>query len=485
MNEKKAENTELKAIKLTFFSIMFIYAVLVVAFYYLSGDQLRYRSSRENISMPVADSGSIELSNGVVIEQVLPIKIDRLKSISVLFGTYYRTNAGKLTMELIRQSDNATVLSQEYDAAEITEGQEVCISTELPIENKDWSVFKLRITADSAPGMGVTPMVNSADSLREGWQLFYDGVPAEGALCFSATGEEYIWTGLHYWKFVLAFGVVLAIFLIAVFLRYTAGKKSYIVGAFLAINKYRFLINQLVSRDFKTRYKRSVLGMFWSILNPLLMMIVQYIVFSTIFRSDIPYFAAYLIIGLVMFNFFSEACSQTLYSIVGNAPLIKKVYMPKYIYPVTRTMMSVINLIMSFFPMLLVCLLTGIHFKKSAVLVLFFMVCLIIFSLGIGMMLATSMVFFRDTQFLWGVVSMMWMYITPTFYPETIIPENIRVLLKLNPLYHFMKNARLCLMSGISPEPKEYLRCLVLAVVTLAIGALIFRKNQNKFVLYL
>ena len=273
--------------------------------------------------------------------------------------------------------------------------------------------------------------------------------------------------------------------LFAVWLRIRQGRRSYVINAVIAVKKYRFLIRQLVSRDFKTKYKRSVLGMFWSFLNPLLTMCVQYFVFSTIFKSDIPNYAVYLLIGIVAFNFFSEATGMALSSIVGNAGLITKVYMPKYIYPLTRVMSSVVNLGISLIPLVIVSLATGIQFKKSAVLTLFFLCCVIIFSLGLGLLLSASMVFFRDTQFLWGVLNMIWMYATPIFYPESILPENFKIILRINPMYYFLKNARLCILDGISPEPAVYMQCALMALGALAAGALVFRKSQDRFVLYL
>ena len=192
-----------------------------------------------------------------------------------------------------------------------------------------------------------------------------------------------------------------------------------------------------------------------------------------------------LLIGVVMFNFFSEACGMSLTSILGNAGLITKVYMPKYIYPLTRVMSSMVNLAISLIPLVIMCLATGVHFQKSVVLALYFMMCLVIFCLGLGLLLSTSMVFFRDTQFLWGVLSMMWMYATPIFYPETILPEEFKFVLRINPLYHFLKNTRICILDGISPEPFVYFQCFMIALGMLLVGALVFRKNQDKFVLYL
>ena len=214
-------------------------------------------------------------------------------------------------------------------------------------------------------------------------------------------------------------------------------------------------------------------------------MTVQYFIFSTIFKTDIPNYAAYLLIGIVCFNFFSEASNMSLFSILGNAGLITKVYMPKYIYPVTRVLSSVVNLGISLIPLILVCLLTGVHFQKSALLALYFLVCLIIFTLGVCLVLSAAMVFFRDTQFLWSVFSMVWMYATAIFYPESILPEKYRFVLDINPLYHFIKNIRVCILNGVSPEPAVYGQCLLISLLMLLVGAWVFKKNQDKFVLYL
>ena len=225
--------------------------------------------------------------------------------------------------------------------------------------------------------------------------------------------------------------------------------------------------------------------MFWSFLNPLLTMTVQYFVFSTIFKSDIPNYAVYLLVGIVTFNFFSEACGMSLTSIIGNSGLITKVYVPKYIYPLTRVMSSVVNLVISLIPLLLVSLVTGLQMHRAVILALYFLLCVVIFSLGLGLLLSSAMVFFRDAQFLWNVLNMIWMYATPIFYPESILPEKFRIILKLNPLYHFLKNTRLCILDGISPEPAVYIQCLLMALGALLVGALVFRRTQDRFVLYL
>lgn len=461
------------------------YWALVILFYFLAGEQLHLRKSRGNIDLLPAESGTVELAGGNVVEQQFITTIHRLEQVSIQWGTYYRQNAGTISIELWDLSQNGIIASQTYDAAAIQEGGVTTLTTAKPLEGLYGIPLLLRIYADSPLGNAVSPLMNQSTPVEEGSTLFLNGTPVEGTLCFSVTGEDYIWTGLHYWEFAITGFGLLVLLLVVIWYRCKKGKRSYILNAVIAVQKYRFLIQQLVSRDFKTKYKRSVLGILWSFLNPLLTMCIQYVVFSTIFKSDISNYPAYLLIGIVSFNFFSEACSMALTSVVGNASLITKVYMPKYIYPFTRIMSSVINLVISWMPLLIVCVLTGVQFHRSIILALYFFLCLIIFCLGLGMLLASSMVFFRDTQFLWGVFSLMWMYITPVFYPENILPENFKFILKINPLYHFLKNARVCILDGISPEPIVYVQCLLIAVGALIVGAVLFCKSQDRFVLYL
>lgn len=460
------------------------YIGAVVLFYFLAGEQLHLRQSRDNLTLPTADSGTLELVAGSIVEQRFFTEIQRLEQIDIQWGTYYRPNAGAVLVELVDLRSSEVLLSQTFDAAGIQEGGLTSLMPETPVEGLYQVPLLLRLTADSQPGSAVSPLMDTQGQ-EDGWALSLNGTPAPGVLCVALSGTDYIWTGLHYWEFAAIGLILVLLFIVAVWMRVRSGKRSYVVNAVIAVQKYRFLIRQLVSRDFRTKYKRSILGMFWSFLNPLLTMLIQYFVFSTIFKSDVPNFAAYLIIGTVMFNFFSEACGMALSSIVGNASLITKVYMPKYIYPLTRVMSSVVNLTISLVPLLIVCIITGVEFHRSSVLALYFLICLTIFSLGLGILLSAAMVFFRDTQFLWGVLSMMWMYATPIFYPESILPEEFKFILQVNPLYHFLKNARLCILDGISPEPVIYVQCLLMALVALVIGALVFRKSQDRFVLYL
>ena len=484
------EQTQPKTILRRLAGVLLIgYLAAVVLFYFLAGEQLHLRESRGNIDLLPAESGTMELTAGCTVEQQFTTKIQRLEQVSVQWGTYYRQNSGTALIELWDLQNNRLLLSQTFDAAAISEGGLTTLTAEEPIEGLYLVPLSLRIASlDSQPGSAPSPLMNLQPQTEEAGgsqQLLLNGKPASGTLCFTVRGTDYIWTGLHYWEFAAAGFVLLILLLATIWYRSQKEKRSYVINAVIAVQKYRFLIRQLVARDFKIKYKRSVLGMFWSFLNPLLMMCVQYFVFSTIFKNDIPNYAVYLLIGVVVFNFFSEACGMALGSIVGNAGLITKVYMPKYIYPLTRVMSSVINLGISLIPLLIVSLATGVRFHKSAILSFYFFICVIIFSLGLGLFLSAAMVFFRDVQFLWGVLSMIWMYATPIFYPETILPDNFKIILQVNPLYHFLKNARICILDGISPEPIVYIQCMLIALAVLVVGAIVFRKSQDRFVLYL
>lgn len=466
-------------------AIFVSYIFLVVCFNSLAGNQLRFSPSRGNTDMPMATSGTVELVIGATVEQTFIAEIQRMKQISIKWGTYGHKNAGTAVVEVYNLNNHSLLMSQTVDVAKIIEGAVTVLSADQPIEGLFGVPLMIRITSpDSETGSAVSPMM-SLERLKDDYKLSLNGNPINGTLCFSVTGEDYSWIGVHYWKLVLAFGVLLLFYLLTSLSKEKKGKKNLLLNMMVVVKKYRFLIHQLVSRDFKTKYKRSVLGVLWSFLNPLLTMIIQYIVFSTVFKADILNFPVYLLTGIVMFNYFSEACGMTLTSILSNAALITKVYVPKYIYPLSRVLSSAVNLLISLIPLMCVIIFTGVTVTPAYLLIIFALCCLILFSLGLGMLLASSMVFFRDTQFLWGVLSMIWMYATPIFYPESILPEQFSFILKINPLYYFIQFARTCILNGTSPELTLYVKCAAFAIGMLAIGALVFKKTQDRFILYI
>ena len=250
--------------------------------------------------------------------------------------------------------------------------------------------------------------------------------------------------------------------------------------------KYIELLKQLVLKDIKLKYRRSYLGYIWSILNPLLMMIVLTVVFSNLFKFDIPNFSAYLLTGQLIFGFVSEATSSSVTAIVHNASLIKKTYVPKYIFTVSKVGSSLVNLLFSLGALLLVMIFTDAEFSWN---LLFFPVIILevfIFSLGLGLWLSAITVFFRDIQYLWGVFISMWMYLTPLFYPVSIIPEEYQDLYKnANPMYGYIEQFRDIVLHAKFPQTDSILIGFGTAILVLVLGAWYFNKKQDEFILYI
>lgn len=265
-----------------------------------------------------------------------------------------------------------------------------------------------------------------------------------------------------------------------------------------------FILQQLVTKDFKLKYRRSVLGVVWSVLNPLLMMAVMTLVFSNMFRFNIDHYPLYLILGTVLFTLMSDATNGAMSSIIDAAPLIKKVRVKKAVFPIEKVLFSLVNFALSLVAVAGVMIF--FHFTSSAddpfylhstmlmgiVLILY----VVIFSIGIGLILSALSVFFRDVMHLWGVVMTAWNYLTPVFWPQDLVqftaglpnPALAQALVAVenfNPMYHYVVYFRDVMMYGTIPGLQENLICLAFALVTLGVGILIFHKTQHKFILYI
>lgn len=480
-----------KKISLSKGCIIFIilYAVIMAVFYICAKDGLNYRYTQSDMLSNESVIG--EITNETEILQNFKSTINgELNMLSFYMATYSRENTSEVTFSIF--DGDKKLADKTVSTADIKDNQnfDICFDSIIKLE-KD-KLYTISVTSNAESGNGVTIYCGNkisagkADITQEipqELQVSINGKTSGSALCYIIKTKENLIYGKLFPYFAAIAGVFLTMYCIYLVRCSKSGKSCLVIKIIDIFKKYRFLIKQLVARDFKTKYKRSVLGVLWSFLNPILTMAVQYIVFSTLFKSNIPNFALYLIIGIVCFNFFTEAVGMSLTSITGNAALITKVYMPKYIYPVSRTISSGINLLLSLIPLLGVMIITRAPFTKAALLFPIPLICLFIFSLGIGMILSTMMVFFRDTQFLWNVISMIWMYITPIFYPESIIPAKFMLVFKLNPMYHIIRLLRTMLINGVSPEPKAYFICIFMSVAVMVIGAIIFKKNQDKFVL--
>ncbi|TGE33797.1 ABC transporter permease [Desulfosporosinus sp. Sb-LF] len=249
--------------------------------------------------------------------------------------------------------------------------------------------------------------------------------------------------------------------------------------------KYQDLLYELVVRDIKIRYRRSFLGLLWTLLNPILMMAVITLVFSHLFRFDIENFAIYFFTGNILFAFVAESTTNALYSITGSGNLIKKVYIPKYLFPMSKVLSSVVNLFFSYIAMMLVMVFTGVSFHVTMILSIIVMAYIIMFALGLGLILATVMVFFRDTAHLYGVVTLAWMYLTPIFYPISMLQGKLDIVLKINPMVYFITYLRNVVLYNMVPSMGENLTCFGIGVGFLIVGLFVFYRNQDKFILYI
>ncbi len=260
------------------------------------------------------------------------------------------------------------------------------------------------------------------------------------------------------------------------------------------VKRYQFLMSQLIMRDFKVKYKRSVLGVLWSILQPVLMMAVMSVVFSQMFKFKVDgtNYLVYLMTGLIMFNYFSEASSNAMTSVVFNFTLINKVYIPKYIFPLSKCIFVGINFLFTLIPWFAIILLSYVGLGQYPasincwyILLPYIFLCLFMFTLGIGMILACISVFLRDMFYIYTIILTIWNYLTPVFYSIEILPSNLQALFKLNPLYMFITCARSIVLSGQRPSITQLLTIGIISLVTLIIGLVFFRKKQDKFIYYI
>lgn len=250
--------------------------------------------------------------------------------------------------------------------------------------------------------------------------------------------------------------------------------------------KYRSLVKQLVLKDIKLKYRRSFLGYVWSVLNPLMVMVVMYLVFSHMFRFDVENYPAYLIIGQTLFTFMTEATNQAIFSITGNGTLLKKVYVPKYVFTLSKVTSSLVNLLFSMGAMLIVFIFTKVPFSPFMLFIPVVLAQLYLFSLGLGLFLAQAAVFFRDIQYIYSVLTTAWMYLTPLFYPMEQLPQQMQEAIRVcNPMYHYITQFRTIILYQRLPDGAAVLYGTALAFAFVLLGTWSFLRSQDRFILYI
>ena len=466
-----------------------IYVVFALSFYLIAQYQIKYTSEEEVYIGEDAETNLGELVDGTTIVQTFIPQLQYIRELNIRFSTFDRVNTGELTISLISMDSDVVLWETVVDTATLKDNSWLSFRFDEAIEVQEYLGKSLGLcieVAGAESGSAVTVGCQQTE-LDPNNVLILNGEVVENTeLCLSVVKNSDSVYAPYYLPILIGVFVLLAADCGWLIWADKKGKTGGGLQLVHVINRYNFLLKQLISRDFKTKYKRSVLGVFWSFLNPLLTMLVQYAVFSQLFKFDIENYPVYLLTGIVFFNNFTDSTNQAMMAIVGNAQLITKVYVPKYIYPISKVLSTSINLLFSMIPLLIVALVTGVKITPALIMLPLGIFLLLLFTIGFAFAVSAGMVFFRDIQFLWGVFIMIWMYATPIIYPIDILKGSFMYpMQQLNPMYHYITFFRTIIIDGVSPEPSSYIICIGLAVVSLLVGGLIFKKTQDKFVLYI
>ncbi len=253
----------------------------------------------------------------------------------------------------------------------------------------------------------------------------------------------------------------------------------------LNFSKYRFLLIELVKRDIKVKYRSSILGILWSFMNPLLMMVVMTIIFQNLFGRSITNFPVYYLSGMLIFSLFSQGSSGAMTSITGNAAMLNKVYIPKYMYSLSRVLSSLVTFAFSIIILVLIMLATGAPFSIYILYSFIPVILVVMITVGAGLLLATINVFFRDVQHLYKVFTTLLMYASALFYPVSIVPEQFQVFFTYNPLFAIITLFRDSFYSGTPYDLFNIVYASIFSVFFLILGMTMFYKYQDKFILHL
>ena len=253
---------------------------------------------------------------------------------------------------------------------------------------------------------------------------------------------------------------------------------------FQNIKKHQFLLEELIKRDFKKKYKRSVLGMGWSVLSPLLMLLVMRLVFTQIFGRGIEHYTTYLFCGNLVFAFFNESTTQGMSSLMSNTAIFSKVNVPKYLFLLSKNMQTLLNFAITLIVFFIFCIIDSITFTWHFILLLYPILCLEIFNIGLGMILSALYIFFRDIQYLWTIFVQLLMYMSAIFYSVDAYSETVQKVFLINPVYVYIKYFRCVVIDNSVPSLELNALAILYALLAFGIGALIYKKCNHKFLYY-
>lgn len=250
------------------------------------------------------------------------------------------------------------------------------------------------------------------------------------------------------------------------------------------IVRYRSLLRNLVARDLKVRYKRSAIGVLWTVVNPLLTMIVFTIVFSYFLRFPLQRFPIFFLCGFLVWNFMAQTTSWSSACFLGYAPLIKKIYVPRVIFVLATVISGVVNLLICLVPLAILMVWMGNPFSVHLLFLPVAIVLVAVFSLGLSLILAPLCVMFVDLAQIYTVVLSAWMYLTPIFYPLESVPPTWRLLVEVNPMVYFVEAFRAPVYAGVAPSLTVLLRGGMAALATAVVGWLVFDRYSDRVAYY-
>lgn len=246
----------------------------------------------------------------------------------------------------------------------------------------------------------------------------------------------------------------------------------------------QFLFEELVKRDFKTKYKRTVLGMAWSVLAPLMTLLVMKTVFTQFFGARTPHYSIYIFCGNIVFSYFNEAASQGMTSLVGNAGIFTKVNVPKYLFLLSKNVQTLINFGLTLILLFIFCMLDNITFTWKFITLIYPVFFLVLFNIGVGLILSALFVFFKDIQYLWSIFTMLLMYMSAIFYSIDSYSETVRKLFLLNPVYLFIRYFRKIIIEATVPSVWFHLLMMMDALLAVGVGCWIYKKYNTLFLYY-
>jgi ABC-type polysaccharide/polyol phosphate export permease len=245
--------------------------------------------------------------------------------------------------------------------------------------------------------------------------------------------------------------------------------------------RYRDLLRRLIHRDLTIRYKRSTLGFLWTMLNPLLMMLVLTIVFSNLFRFQIPHYPVYLLSGTLLYGFFQWGTSQSIHNLIWGGGLMSKIYLPKTIFVAAASMVSLVNLLLAMIPLAVIMILNHCTFSYALLFLPVSIALTFVFAFGVGLFVSTLAVFFADVVDRYNVALTIIMYLTPIFYPISVVPQKFLGFIYLNPMYYFVEIFRRPIHGGVLPDASLVLQAALIAIGAFIIGWWFFTKKSDEF----